>query len=209
MVADSMPRRISVDLAIDTSSAVSALRRAALAMAERSSIARYRQRISRERTIGLAHVSATARRIRIELGLEKTHLLRIVHDPESHELEDCHDGCKAEVVCPGVTDSCRVWWECDPCAVQRDAMSAASRDEYDVRLDESGEAHGVDHQWIDGMWMTPGTTCIAYAMDTDADEFVDELAAGDYPVDLDCDEGFVRLLRIHQIKTSTGGDTHG
>lgn len=125
------------------------------------------------------------------------HVLRITHDPESHaEAEDCHDGCTAEVICPGVTNFCRVWWECDECQAVRDQLDELELDHFDDQLYEDGEAHGVDHQRIDGMWMTPGTTCFAHELETNAHDFVDELAAGDHPIDLDCDEGYVYLRLI-------------
>ncbi len=180
---------------------VDSLRDIRLRMAEHNSLARYHQRISRERILGLAHVRATARRIRIELGLEKTHLLRIVHDAESHEY-DCHDGCEADVICPGVVDSCRTWWECDTCRIARRAMTLDQLEDHDEQLYAAGEAHGVDHQRIDGVWMTPGTTCLAYSLESNAGDFVDELPDGDHMVDLDYDDGYVHL---HLINTATEG----
>lgn len=133
-----------------------------------------------------------------------THIVRITHDPESHAAaEDCHDDCTAEVICPGVTEACRCWWECGTCRDVRVGMSTAERAENDDRLLDDGEAHGVDHLWIDGMWMTPGTSCISAAMDTDADQLVDRLPTGDHPVDLECEEGFV------YVRVATSRDRSG
>lgn len=125
------------------------------------------------------------------------HLLRVKHDATSHEF-DCHDECVAEVVCPGVTADCRTWWSCTECDRATAAMSADEVAEYDDDLSESGEAHGVQHQRIDGMWMTPGHTCLAYSLENDADEVAfhsgEALPDGEHAVDLDCSDGFVYLL---------------
>lgn len=123
------------------------------------------------------------------------HVVTIKHDAESHEY-DCHDDCTATLTCPGVTDSCRCWWECTACWDARKGLDADALDEYDDRLSEEGEAHGVEHQHIDGMWMTPTDRCLTSSLDTDADELVDALPDGDHLVDLDCQDGFVYVTAI-------------
>lgn len=122
------------------------------------------------------------------------HVLRIKHDPESHELEDCHDDCTAEVVCAGVTDACRTWWECDRCRAVLRRVSDAAAEEYDERIHERGTAHRQEHQHIDGMWMTPSNQCLSTACDEhNGHDFVSELPAGDHPVTLDWEEGYVTV----------------
>ena len=118
------------------------------------------------------------------------HTLTIRHDPESHAY-DCHDDCTATLTCHGVTDSCRCWYECDACRDVKKGMDDAALDEYDERLWDEGVAHGVEHQHINGMWMTPTDFCLTREMETDAAEHVSDLSDGDYPVELDCDEDFV------------------
>ena len=133
---------------------------------------------------------------RPESANEGLHVVRIKHDPESHEY-DCHDDCAAEVICPGVTNACRTWWECNRCRAVLRRVDAHGADLYDDRLSERGEAHGVDHEHIDGMWMTPSDQCLSTACDEhDAGELVSVLPDGDHPVDLDWEEGFLMVRLI-------------
>lgn len=110
------------------------------------------------------------------------HEVEITHDAESHAC-DCHDDCRAAIICHGVTDDCRTWWAC----LDHDHPKPEEFEWDDI------EAHGVLHRWIDGCWMTPSEQCIGHTLDDDADELVYELPNGRYPVDLDCDEGFVSV----------------
>lgn len=127
------------------------------------------------------------------------HMVRVTHDAESHEY-DCHDDCKVQIICTGVTDACRTWWECPVCQDARAALDGDDLDDFDEALHEAGEVHGIDHQWIDGMWMTPSEDCLGSNMlDNDAHDLVDELATGDHPVDLTCDDGFVYVRPIGQV----------
>lgn len=125
-----------------------------------------------------------------------THILRIKHDAESHEIENCHDDCEADVICPGVTDTCRAWWECGDCLKASRNLSGEALENFDEQLYDQGEAHGKDHQRIDGMWMTPTTECISSAMKHNGGDFIDQLPDGDHPCDLDCEEGFVYVIPI-------------
>ena len=124
------------------------------------------------------------------------HVVRIKHDPESHEIEDCHDDCTAEVICLGTTDACRTWWECRRCMRVLSRVDQAGAFEYDDRVDErGGVAHGVDHQRIDGMWMTPSETCLSRAAeDDDSYDLIYDLADGDHPVTIDYEEGYLSVL---------------
>lgn len=121
------------------------------------------------------------------------HTAAIRHDPESHAL-DCHDDCRVSLACPGVTDSCRTWWECTICRDALHGMDEDARDQFDEDLYETEVAHGEEHRQIDGMWMTPSNDCIGLSLDTDAGDLVDTLPDGDHPVDLACDEGFVNVI---------------
>lgn len=123
------------------------------------------------------------------------HTVTIKHDPESHEC-DCHDDCTAELHCPGVQDTCRCWWECDTCRDAVKGMDDQARDDYDERLWDTSEAHGVEHQHIDGMWMTAGNSCVVHELESDAGELVDTLPDGEHPIDYDCDDGFVYVRAL-------------
>lgn len=124
------------------------------------------------------------------------HVVRIKHDPESHEY-DCHDDCTAEVICNGVTDLCRTWWECSTCRTLLDGMDSLERADYLETLDEEDEAHGEDHQHIDGMWMTPTNRCLSVMREEDdAAELIHSLPDGDFPVSLDWDEGYLLVRQI-------------
>lgn len=141
---------------------------------------------------------------------EYAHVVRITHDPESHTIEDCHDDCAADLICNGVTDACRVWRECARCRAVLGRVDEHGRDLYDDRLYERGEAHGAEHQRLDGMWMTPTDECIGSACDEhDAYYLVAELPEGDYPVSLDWEEGYVTVRRaaIPPAKCDACGDT--
>jgi hypothetical protein len=123
------------------------------------------------------------------------HTVTIKHDAESHEY-DCHDACEATVECSGVTDTCRVWWECDTCRAAKKDMTDERRDDYDEQLWDTSEAHGVEHQHIDCVWMTPGDSCLVYELETDASDLVPTLPDGVHPVGIDCDDGFVYVQAL-------------
>lgn len=115
----------------------------------------------------------------------KHHTVVIKHDPASHEFEDCHDECTATLACPGVTDSCRVWWECTTCREARSKLDGDALGDFDENLHYTGEAHGNDHQWINGVWMTPGGGCYALELESDAADLVWTLPEGEHLVDID------------------------
>ena len=122
-----------------------------------------------------------------------THTMTIHHDAESHAY-DCHDDCTVTLACSGVTDACRCWWECTTCHDASQEMDTAELDDFNDHLHEAGEAHGVEHQHIDGKWMTPTVSCITQMLDHDASYLVGDLPEGTHEVDLDCDEGFVHVM---------------
>ena len=124
------------------------------------------------------------------------HIVRVQHDPESHEY-DCHDDCTARVICNGVTDACRVWWECERCQEVLARLDSSGKDEYHERLHERGEAHGRDHEHINGVWMTPGHQCLSVACEEDdALDLVPQLPDGDYPVSIDWEEGYLMVRLV-------------
>lgn len=60
-----------------------------------------------------------------------------------------------QMLCPGITDSCRAYEECD-CP-----QSKVSEEYGDTWIDffEEKEVHGVIHKYIDGFWMRPLEVC--------------------------------------------------
>lgn len=132
------------------------------------------------------------------------HAAVVAHSPDC-EPGDRHSECHITLVCPGVTDDCRCWWECGTCQAATADMDADDLDAFDDNLDESGEAHGVEHQRIDGMWMVPTDVCISQEMDSDAHELTFALPDGTYPVSFESDEGFLTV----QIVQATNGATNG
>jgi len=129
------------------------------------------------------------------------HILRIKHDQACHE-DDCHDECSAELICPGATEACQVWWECPKCQETARGLDGDAYDDWMDRMwDEDDEAwHGLDHSRIDGDWMVKSDPpqCMTYALEHNAYDLVDALPEGDHEVDLDCDEGFVYVIPIKE-----------
>lgn len=83
-----------------------------------------------------------------------------------------------DLECPGVSDWCREWRPCEPCSKR-----AAEDEDFDEQLYDAEEAHGVDHQKIQGEWMTPTERCLARHHDGLSDSG-EEIARtpGRYPV---------------------------
>ena len=131
-----------------------------------------------------------------------SHTVTIKHDQESHACGDgCHDECTADLQCSGVTDACRCWWECDTCREAMRGLDVDALADFEENLDTEGEAHGKEHQRIDGMWMTPTAQCLTQALETDAYDLVHTLPEGEHSVDIDCDEGYVYIT---PVKTKEG-----
>lgn len=108
-----------------------------------------------------------------------SHVLRITVDPDNPD-----DRC-AEVICPGVTDACRTWWECTTEDHEYDHRKYADLGE--AILDGHTSYHGVEHRYIDNMLMTPSAQCFGQALDGAVEAAHDEAAGrapGDYPCDV-------------------------
>lgn len=129
------------------------------------------------------------------MSATEPHVVTIKHDAESH-VYHCHDDCTAVVTCPGVTNACRCWLECTTCRDATAGLDDEARGDYDERLYDQQEAHGEEHQRIDGMWMTPTDHCLSQELDTDADELVYTLDEGEHPVDVNCEESFVYVRPV-------------
>lgn len=124
--------------------------------------------------------------------MSEPHKVKVAHDAASHDF-GCHDDCEVEIICPGVTDSCRCWQECEDC---RKARTRVDLEAFDERLREAGEAHGIDHEWIDGVWMTPTRACVTAALESDAGDLVYTLPEGLHPISVDCEDDFVHVSLI-------------
>lgn len=94
----------------------------------------------------------------------------------------------AEYTLAGPHDSsCRVWRDC----LVQDAVHPEAEDvDY-----EPIEAHGVQHRWIDGYWMTPTNECGGY-YDDDIFSLAGELGVGEHDVTVEYDgDGTWMVLR--------------
>lgn len=95
------------------------------------------------------------------------------------------------VECPGVTDACRMWVECD---VAGCGSTNAERD-HNIVL------HGTRHQLISSTWSIPTDTCYLIAADEmpDTADFLatqQELGAGRYLVGHDFNEGCIADFQL-------------
>jgi len=92
------------------------------------------------------------------------------------------------VECPGVTDNCRLWRECD-----QDKELSFDLDEEEVWQ----TVHGVEHQLIDDRWMVRTEECFVRDNDRLAEAAGDlELPAGTYEVDFDSGDDQCHLSLI-------------
>lgn len=119
------------------------------------------------------------------------HVLIAEIDPDNHER------LSYSIDCPGVTDSCRTYWEC-----REDHPEAAGE------WDEEEEIHGVPHRRIPGLgWSIPSGQC--YVANHDAlPEEGEEIArgrVGRWPVDHEVGDG--TELYLHEIKPSAPAAT--
>lgn len=108
------------------------------------------------------------------------HILTITETVEDGVTEQ-----EYAVECPGVTDRCRMWRECE----QDKALS----DDLDED-EESATVHGVEHRLIDDRWMVRTEDCFIRdneGLDEAAGDL--ELPAGTYPVDFDSGEDMCSL----------------
>jgi len=108
------------------------------------------------------------------------HVLHVTRVPD-----DVSDDFEWTVECPGGS-GCRVWFTCDvkDCAIP----SPYDREDGDPEDGMDFVArHGVEHQYIEGDWMTESGQCAAQG--TDVSDAVFEIARdrglGDWPVEVD------------------------
>lgn len=93
------------------------------------------------------------------------------------------------VVCPGVTDACRMWVACSPC-----------KPGDGERLDDDepfGVAHGVEHQNFSWGWSVPSGQC--FVRDNEGlYDVAEELALepGRYPVEHECEDESYLVLHL-------------
>lgn len=121
--------------------------------------------------------------------MSDTHTLIVMVDPDP-ELSP-----EYEIECPGVTDSCRMWVECD---IPRCGSTDAGRD-HNIVL------HGKKHQLIGSTWSVPTDTCYLVVADEmcDAADFLatkERLAAGRYVIGHDFDEGCIADFQLIEIE---------
>lgn len=96
------------------------------------------------------------------------------------------------IKCPGVTDACRAWEECDDCENVSDYESLA----------ETSFAHGQEHRYLDGRWMTPTSDCYiaTYEDLPDAIDYLDIDGAGRYEVSFDFTEAnYLKLDLVRRL----------
>jgi hypothetical protein len=91
------------------------------------------------------------------------------------------DQVQYTVVCPG-DGQCYLWWECKQCI----------DDKHEPTDDEEDEGeyfrHGIEHQNIEGDWMTPSTQCAAIHSDSCSDALQEEAehaGVGTHQIELD------------------------
>jgi len=101
-----------------------------------------------------------------------------------------------EIECPGVTKACRMWLTCQTCQ------------SLDYDLDDDGKTvapvvHGVEHQSIEDMWMTPTDNCFVQVNDylAEAAEPLN-LKPGRYPVGFDFGDGCDLELTVLEIASA-------
>lgn len=86
------------------------------------------------------------------------------------------------VECPGVTDACRMWWECDKPDCPPFSPHTTEEDE---AIDNGFVQHDREHRLLDGLeWCVPTDRCWFASYD-DLEGAVDALAlpgSGRYPV---------------------------
>lgn len=124
--------------------------------------------------------------------------------PEPHVLVIEIDGNDQElsyrVECPGVTDHCQMWEECQPCNADEEVSESL--------WDTDGEHHEQVHQYIGDLgWSLPVDQCFVTDNDnlTEAAQILAEqhhLIPGRYPVSFAAEEGVylhLDLLEVHRV----------
>lgn len=112
--------------------------------------------------------------------------------PSDGLCADCteHPQLSYVIECPGMTEACRVWWECRKPHTEDDMH----------RMENEEPIHGEIHQLVAGMWSTPGQHCYLVMHDAvpEEGEYVSNGKPGRYPVDFDF--GDPGELYLHAIK---------
>jgi hypothetical protein len=107
-----------------------------------------------------------------------SHKLLVSRDP------DDADGVVGSVVCSGVTDACRTWWECR----EEHDWNRVEFERFTDAVDEGDDMHhGVEHRVIDYVVMVPSVQCLAHTMNSGLDsahEAAQGLEPGEYPCDV-------------------------
>jgi hypothetical protein len=95
--------------------------------------------------------------------------------------DDTSDDVEWTIECPGGS-SCHIWYDC---RVEGCTIPTPYADDGDGQ--DFAERHGVEHQYIEGDWMTESDQCAALV--TDVVDSVFEIArdrgVGDWPVYID------------------------
>jgi hypothetical protein len=83
--------------------------------------------------------------------------------PEHNGCEECNDDpFTLTIECPGVSAGrCNLWQECETCerALVAFGDDTDARDNYRDALDETGEAHGEEHQTFGGVPCVESAGC--------------------------------------------------
>lgn len=112
------------------------------------------------------------------MGVHALHITKIA-DEHSDDIE-------WTITCHGPIDDCQVWRDCEV-----DGCSIPGPYSDEVSDEDEGEEfitrHGVEHQWIEGGWMTASGVCAASCADvSDAvDEISQSRGVGDWQVQID------------------------
>jgi len=101
------------------------------------------------------------------------------------------------IECPGVTALCRMWVECETC-YPRQRPEGFDYEAWDEGMHNAdGMVHGAEHNYIDGLWMTPTDRCFVSWAEGMVESAADlGLGPGRHPVDYEFDEGFVYLAPL-------------
>jgi hypothetical protein len=101
------------------------------------------------------------------------------------------------IECPGITDVCRTWFDCDKCtADDRDALHEA----------DQPIAHGVEHKLFSWGWSVPSDDQ-CFVRDNDGDAVVNlvhDLPPGRYEVAFDVDDETDLILSVVDVQPAGG-----
>jgi hypothetical protein len=78
----------------------------------------------------------------------------LVITKSAEQIEDSGlTGYDFEVICHGVDDACRAWWECGPGCPARSGNT-------DELYDNDMQLHGAEHRYIQDAWMVATDDCL-------------------------------------------------